>query len=301
MRTLDSRSGARSSSTLRSRSSAARRRRPRRPGGQPPPGGRGGGRGRGAVQVMTLTSSAWPDGGQIPAKYTQAGDECRRRSRGATRRTASSSFVLIVHDVDAAIGNGTDDMLHWMLWNIPGDGDRVHERVPHGSQLPDGTRQISATGPYYRGPAALAVGSGAPLRVRTVRARYADRRPGGRRVAPADARGGRRRDGRPHSRQGGVRRPVQATIASVAEREPSGERGGVAMKKLLSGVLLLLATAIAFADQTISAERLRGSIDCSSSMSTKRASPAPWRWCCATASRSTSARSAGATRKPAAA
>ena len=26
------------------------------------------------------------------------------------------------------------------------------------SQLPDGTRQISATGPYYRGPGALAAG-----------------------------------------------------------------------------------------------------------------------------------------------
>ena len=45
-------------------------------GGQPPdPAGRGrGGRGgRGGVQVMTLTVSAWPDGGQIPIKHTQAG------------------------------------------------------------------------------------------------------------------------------------------------------------------------------------------------------------------------------------
>jgi phosphatidylethanolamine-binding protein (PEBP) family uncharacterized protein len=30
--------------------------------------------------------------------------------------------------------------------------------VPQGPQLPDGTRQISQTGPYYRGPAAPAIG-----------------------------------------------------------------------------------------------------------------------------------------------
>src|SRR5262245_28267059 len=38
-----------------------------------PPGGRGGG--RGGIQTMTLTSSAWSDGGQIPTKYSQAGDQ----------------------------------------------------------------------------------------------------------------------------------------------------------------------------------------------------------------------------------
>jgi Raf kinase inhibitor-like YbhB/YbcL family protein len=68
------------------------------------------------------------------------------------------SFVLIVHDPDAATGNGTDDILHWMLWNIPGEARSLPEGVAQGSQLPDGTRQISATGPYYRGPGAPATG-----------------------------------------------------------------------------------------------------------------------------------------------
>src|SRR5260370_1147875 len=45
------------------------------PGGQPPPAGQRGGRGRGAVQVMVLSTTAWPDGGQIPPKHTQAGEE----------------------------------------------------------------------------------------------------------------------------------------------------------------------------------------------------------------------------------
>ena len=129
------------------------------PAPQPPPAGqRGGGRGRGAVQVMTLATSAWPDGGQIPAKYTQVGDEISPALTWSNVPEGVASFVLIAHDVDAAIGTGTDDILHWMLWNIPANATGLPERVPRGAQLPDGTRQISATGPNYRGPGALASG-----------------------------------------------------------------------------------------------------------------------------------------------
>ena len=131
------------------------------PGGQPPPGGRGGGgRGR-AIVTMTLSSSGWSDGGRIPAKYTQvdgpAGEVSPPLSwSGAPENTAE--FVLIVHDADTPIGNGTDDLLHWMLWKIPGMATTLSEHMPAGVQLPDGTRQISATGPYYRGPGALSAG-----------------------------------------------------------------------------------------------------------------------------------------------
>ena len=135
------------------------------PPGQPgPPGAtaqtgpRGGGRGRGAVQVMTLVSSAWPDGGQIPAKYTQADIEVSPALSWSGVPEGAASFVLMMHDADAAIGNGTDDSLHWMLWNIPAAAAGLHQGVPRGAQLPDGTRQISATGPNYRGPGAAASG-----------------------------------------------------------------------------------------------------------------------------------------------
>jgi Raf kinase inhibitor-like YbhB/YbcL family protein len=126
--------------------------------GAPPPGGRGGGRGRGAIPVMTLVSPAWPDGGTIPVKYTQAGDEVSPPLTWSNVPEGAASFVLIVHDADAAIGNGTDDLLHWMLWNIPPATTSLPEGVARSPQLPDGTRQISATGPNYRGPGALASG-----------------------------------------------------------------------------------------------------------------------------------------------
>jgi Raf kinase inhibitor-like YbhB/YbcL family protein len=120
------------------------------------PGGRGGG--RGAVQVMTLSTPAWPDGGPIPAKHTQAGDQASPPLAWSNVPEGVVSFVLIAHDVDAAAGNGTDDILHWLLWNIPAGSRSLGEGVPAKSELPDGTRQISASGPYYRGPGAAAAG-----------------------------------------------------------------------------------------------------------------------------------------------
>jgi Raf kinase inhibitor-like YbhB/YbcL family protein len=130
-------------------------------GAQPPPGGRGGrgGGGRGGIATMTLTSTAFPDGGMIPVKYTQAGDQTSPPLAWSNVPDNVTGFVLIVHDADAAIGNGTDDMLHWMVWNIPAAARSLPEGVPQGPQLPDGTRQISATGPYYRGPGALSMGA----------------------------------------------------------------------------------------------------------------------------------------------
>src|SRR5580693_4778340 len=79
---------------------------------QPGPGARGGGRG---VQVMTLTTSAWPDGAQIPATYTQAADQVSPPLAWSNVPDGVVSFALLVHDPDAAAGNGTDDILHWML------------------------------------------------------------------------------------------------------------------------------------------------------------------------------------------
>jgi hypothetical protein len=107
---------------------------------------------------MTLTSAAWPDGGQIPAKHTQTDADISPALNWSNVPEGVASFALIVHDVDAPIGNGTDDILHWMLWNIPPTVTGLHEGAPGRSQWPDGTRQISATGPYYRGPGAPASG-----------------------------------------------------------------------------------------------------------------------------------------------
>jgi Raf kinase inhibitor-like YbhB/YbcL family protein len=128
------------------------------PPAKPPQGGPGGPNRRGPIQVMSLTTTAWTDGGMIPAKYTQAGAQVSPPLAWSNVPEGVQSFVLIARDTDAAIGTGTDDVLHWMLWNIPASARSLAEAIPQGNQLPDGTRQISASGPYYRGPGAPAAG-----------------------------------------------------------------------------------------------------------------------------------------------
>jgi Raf kinase inhibitor-like YbhB/YbcL family protein len=123
----------------------------------PPGAQRGGGRGRG-VQVMTLTTTAWPDGGQIPAKHAQSGGDVSPPLAWSNVPETAASFVLTVHDLDAATGPGTDDALHWLVWNIPGESRALNEGLPQGAELPGGLRQISVTGPNYRGPGAPASG-----------------------------------------------------------------------------------------------------------------------------------------------
>jgi Raf kinase inhibitor-like YbhB/YbcL family protein len=107
---------------------------------------------------MTLTSTSFTDGGQIPTKYAQPGAEVSPPLAWSGAPDTTASFVLLVHDADAAAGNGVDDVLHWLVWNIPGSARALPEGVRQGPQLSDGTRQISVSGPYYRGPAAPASG-----------------------------------------------------------------------------------------------------------------------------------------------
>ena len=116
------------------------------------------GRGRTPIQIMTLTSPAWQDGGQIPLAHTQPGGDVSPPLAWTNAPETAASFVLIVHDLDAPAGNGTDDLLHWLVWNIPGSARSLPGGVTQGATLPDGSRQISATGPNYRGPGAPASG-----------------------------------------------------------------------------------------------------------------------------------------------
>ncbi len=134
-------------------------------GAQPAqPGQRGGGRGGGrgpVLPAMTLTTTAWPDSGRIPTKHTQVGAEASPPLAWSEVPEGVASFVLVVRDLDATSASQTGamtDVLHWLVWNIPGTARSLAEGLPAVAELPDGSRQISGTGPYYRGPGALASG-----------------------------------------------------------------------------------------------------------------------------------------------
>jgi len=117
-----------------------------------------------AGPAMTLTLAAFPDGGQIPLKFTQAapgaapGEGTSPAMTWANPPAGTQSFVLNMRDLDVARNRTTEDQAHWVVWNIPATARGLPEGVPRGSQMSDGSYQISVTGPVYRGPGAAATG-----------------------------------------------------------------------------------------------------------------------------------------------
>jgi Raf kinase inhibitor-like YbhB/YbcL family protein len=107
---------------------------------------------------MVLTTPAWPDGAQIPVKYTQAGDQTSPELKWTNAPAGTQSFVINMLDPDVSVQRGTEAQPHWIVWNIPATATGMPEGVKPGAELPDGSRQISASGPQYRGPGAAANG-----------------------------------------------------------------------------------------------------------------------------------------------
>jgi Raf kinase inhibitor-like YbhB/YbcL family protein len=110
------------------------------------------------VQVIELTSPAWADGARIPGKFAQPGHDVSPPLSWTDAPEGTESFVLIAHDLDAMTTDGGEGFIHWLLWDIPKSAHALLEGIPAESQLADGTRQISSSGPWYRGPAAPASG-----------------------------------------------------------------------------------------------------------------------------------------------
>jgi Raf kinase inhibitor-like YbhB/YbcL family protein len=122
------------------------------------------GAGPAAAPPMTMTVTGFSDGGQIPVKYSQAapgvatGEGLSPAITWSNAPAGTQSFVLNMHDMEVVRNKTTDDQAHWVVWNIPGTSTGLPEGVPKGSQLADGSYQISATGAMYRGPGAPASG-----------------------------------------------------------------------------------------------------------------------------------------------
>lgn len=110
---------------------------------------------------LTLTTTAFADGAEIPAKYTQSDPNAVSPKLEWTNVPPNTvTFALILHDPDVALQKKTDDVLHWMIFNIPGIAHELPEGVPSNAALADGTVQAKNLrgGVGYMGPGAPAVG-----------------------------------------------------------------------------------------------------------------------------------------------
>ncbi|MCU1337895.1 MAG: family phospholipid-binding protein [Bryobacterales bacterium] len=123
-------------------------------------GGKGGGKG-GAPKGpgMALSSPDFQDGGIIPDKFTQADPmPVSPRLEWTNVPPNTESFVLIMHDPDNALNGGTDDVLHWIMFNIPGTARGLAGGLPTDATLPDGTIQAKGIRNVgYMGPGNAAI------------------------------------------------------------------------------------------------------------------------------------------------
>jgi Raf kinase inhibitor-like YbhB/YbcL family protein len=110
---------------------------------------------------LTLTTSAFEDGGIIPDKFTQqVASPVSPKLEWKNVPANTVSFVLLMHDPDTAPQKKSVDILHWLAFNIPATARELPEGVPADAKLPDGTIQAknfrNAVG--YLGPGAGAAG-----------------------------------------------------------------------------------------------------------------------------------------------
>ena len=106
-------------------------------------------------RTLKITSSAFQDGGEIPAKFSRDGGNANPSLHISGTPAEAKSLVLIVDDPDAPVGLFT----HWLVWNIdPKTTEMAEDSVPHGAvqgsndfpgQRYDGPQPPSGTHRYY--------------------------------------------------------------------------------------------------------------------------------------------------------
>lgn len=80
--------------------------------------------------TMKISSSAFKDSDQIPAKYTCDGDNINPPLSFSEVPQEAKSLALIVDDPDSPSGTWT----HWIIWNISPDTKEIKEAsTPDGS------------------------------------------------------------------------------------------------------------------------------------------------------------------------
>ena len=86
---------------------------------------------------IKITSSAFEDGGMIPAKYTCDGADVSPALQWDAVPEGTKSIALICDDPDAPMGT----WVHWVLFNLPADTKELKENIPHDKTLPNGAIQ----------------------------------------------------------------------------------------------------------------------------------------------------------------
>jgi hypothetical protein len=117
--------------------------------------------------VLSVTSTAWPDGGEIPPRNSGRGENKSPAfefhwmlgTNPAAAPDGLQSYAVIFHDIENSSNKTTVDTLHWSAFNIPGNATGLPEGLGPGD-LPNGMRNgpgLAARGgrpSVYAGPGA---------------------------------------------------------------------------------------------------------------------------------------------------
>ena len=75
---------------------------------------------------IKLKSSAFDEGGMIPAKYTCDGEDISPPLAWSGVPESAKSLALISDDPDAPVGT----WVHWVLYNVPAEVTELPENMP---------------------------------------------------------------------------------------------------------------------------------------------------------------------------
>ncbi len=89
------------------------------------------------AQTLAVATSAFPEGGEIPVKYSCDGDNVPFPLSWSGEPGGTQSFVLIFDDPDAP---GGSPFVHWVMYDIPADNTGF-ESVSKDGRLPNGAAQ----------------------------------------------------------------------------------------------------------------------------------------------------------------
>jgi len=91
--------------------------------------------------ALTLQSSAFENGAEIPARYTCKGDDISPPLNWSGVPGNARSLVLIIDDPDAPDPKAPKTIwVHWVLYNIPPDINGLAEHIT-GATLPAGASE----------------------------------------------------------------------------------------------------------------------------------------------------------------
>lgn len=103
--------------------------------------------------AFSLSSPSFEGGGPIPQTFTCDGQNVSPAVDIADPPSATEAFALVVDDPDAP---RSDPFVHWILWNVPGDTQRIPVNVPQTETVEElggarqGTNDAGSVG--YTGP-----------------------------------------------------------------------------------------------------------------------------------------------------